>query len=319
MREVKVLYVLGYPRSGSTILGNLLGEMDGFFHAGEVCYLWRNALNGAPRCGCQRVILACEVWSPILQRLGGASRLPATASRWRSAATRACHVPRVLRQQPGVVTGWRPLDQYRRVLASLYRAISQVTGARVIVDSSKYPADGAIVGLLRGTGVDPYFVHLVRDLRGVVFSRQRKLMKREPGRPARMQKPWLVYDALGWTGVNVAAEAVCRRLGAGRSLRVPYEEFASDPNQTLTRLAEAVGEPNGRLPFDEIQRAHLGVNHTVGGNRNRFESGAVEIRPDTRWVGGMSSFDRRLVTLLTAPSLRRYGYVLGVHSSRKRL
>ena len=38
--KVKVLYVMGHGGSGSTILGNVLGELNGFFHAGELDTLW---------------------------------------------------------------------------------------------------------------------------------------------------------------------------------------------------------------------------------------------------------------------------------------
>ena len=37
--RVKVLYIVGMGRSGSTILANSLGEVDGFFSAGEICYM----------------------------------------------------------------------------------------------------------------------------------------------------------------------------------------------------------------------------------------------------------------------------------------
>ena len=35
---MKVLYVLASARSGNTVLGRLLGEVDGFFLAGEAAY-----------------------------------------------------------------------------------------------------------------------------------------------------------------------------------------------------------------------------------------------------------------------------------------
>lgn len=38
--SVKVLYVIGWGRSGSTILDNVLGQLDGCFSTGELHYFW---------------------------------------------------------------------------------------------------------------------------------------------------------------------------------------------------------------------------------------------------------------------------------------
>jgi hypothetical protein len=42
IRPVKVLSINGWCRNGSTIIGNLLNEVDGFFHVGELHFLWKN-------------------------------------------------------------------------------------------------------------------------------------------------------------------------------------------------------------------------------------------------------------------------------------
>ena len=39
-----VLYVAGAGRSGSTLLDNLLGQIPGFFSAGELRYVWERGL-----------------------------------------------------------------------------------------------------------------------------------------------------------------------------------------------------------------------------------------------------------------------------------
>ncbi len=52
----------------------------------------------------------------------------------------------------------------------------------------------------------------------------------------------------------------------------------------------------------------LGISHTVSGNPNRFETGAVALRTDREWQKSMKPRDRALVSALTFPLLRRYGY-----------
>ncbi|HMB54009.1 MAG TPA: sulfotransferase family protein, partial [Thermoanaerobaculia bacterium] len=63
MPEPRILYVVGHPRSGSTIVGNVLGEMAGAFHAGEVHYLWTPGLPlPRQRCGCGEPVRECTLW-----------------------------------------------------------------------------------------------------------------------------------------------------------------------------------------------------------------------------------------------------------------
>ena len=47
MAEPRILYITGWLRSGSTVLGNVLGELPGVLHVGELHYLWRNGILGA--------------------------------------------------------------------------------------------------------------------------------------------------------------------------------------------------------------------------------------------------------------------------------
>jgi hypothetical protein len=48
----------------------------------------------------------------------------------------------------------------------------------------------------------------------------------------------------------------------------------------------------------------------VSGNPNRFETGAVQLRPDVEWVGRLGRSHRALVTAVTWPLLLRYRYPL---------
>ena len=68
-RHCKVLSILGPGRSGTTILGNILGEVPGFFAAGEVRFVWQRGLIERRPCGCGMPVPDCSVWSAVLRRL----------------------------------------------------------------------------------------------------------------------------------------------------------------------------------------------------------------------------------------------------------
>src|SRR2546427_739618 len=54
--------------SGSTILGNGLGAIDGFVHVGELRTLWADGLIGGGECGCRRPIPEGPFWTRVLGR-----------------------------------------------------------------------------------------------------------------------------------------------------------------------------------------------------------------------------------------------------------
>src|SRR5439155_13251896 len=102
---------MGHGWSGSTILGNLLGELEGFFHAGELRRLWGEALPSGAPCGCGAPIGDCPVWSKVLAHPSVASLDPAQVDRWHR-AVRVRRTPRLLRFRRGRPMGRPDLDRY---------------------------------------------------------------------------------------------------------------------------------------------------------------------------------------------------------------
>ncbi|MGB3634443.1 MAG: hypothetical protein WA982_10425, partial [Rubrobacteraceae bacterium] len=66
--RTKVLYIVGLGRSGSTILSNSLGQIDGFFSAGEICYIWRQNFIENRLCGCGQPFDKCPVWTQVVKK-----------------------------------------------------------------------------------------------------------------------------------------------------------------------------------------------------------------------------------------------------------
>ena len=303
---VRVLYVMGHGWSGSTILGNLLGELDDFFHAGELRRLWGEALPSAAPCGCGVAVTECPVWSAVLAHPLVADLDPAEVDRWHMRATPVRRTLGLLRQasRPGKsqnethVESSRELDLARYLDAAqrLYRAVGEVTGSRVIVDTSKRSGDAA--ALLLMAEVDARFVHLVRDPRAVAYSWAKRAA---PGHGP-------VATARDWMAFNLLDEAVRRRAGFGRSIRLRYEDFVANPRSSVRAVWALVDESPGQLPLTGDRVAVLGVNHGVMGNPSRFTTGEVELREDSEWKRAQSPRERRIITTLTLPLMLRYGY-----------
>jgi len=290
-----VLCVIGWCRSGSTVLGNVLAEVPGVFHAGELRYLWQNGVLGTGsnrRCGCGAELAACPLWAAVLEAGRPAGRpLVEHATDvvgWQTGC-RTRHTRRVLRRSPD--NGWPA------TLAATYRAISARTGAEVIVDSSKYAADAALLTHL--DGIRPAFVHLVRDPRGVALSWLHP--KDYTGRRGPLNSTWY------WLGFNRAAEAVsAARPDAAQRIR--YEDLSADPRGSVGRMLDLLGLPAEVNPVAADGSVELGPNHTVTGNPNRFSQGRIRLSEDRRWHAGLPRGARLATTLLAMPQLARYGY-----------
>jgi hypothetical protein len=306
---MKVLYILGGSRTGSTIVDNVLNEVDGFFSGGEIRFLWER-LDEGRLCGCRRRFEECPVWSVALERGFGLPNHPRIdvdeMVAWQRGSLRLVHMRRALRaiDSPGRTSP--TLRAFADAMEQLYHAIAAVTGARVIVDSSKRASNAAMLALM--PSVSPYFVHLVRDARAVAYSRRRPKLNPDRAVPSEMRVSSLLNSAGSWLGWNLTSDAIVRRQPADRVLLLRYEDFAADPVGTIGRIVRLVGEEDGSLPFVDASTVRLRGNHTVSGNPSRYVNGLVSIRKDDEWSRRMSWPQKLAVTLLTLPVLSKYGY-----------
>ena len=303
--RVKVLYVVGLGRSGSTILSNSLGQIGGYFSAGELNFIWRHNVIENRLCGCGRPFRECPIWTRVMdEAFGGMDGVdPREMMRLQASGTRTRHIPLMLTARGEGVLKERLeklLLNYRR----LYEAIGSVTDSRVIVDSSKEPAHGYAMSLV--PGVDFRVVHLIRDPRAAAYSWLKKKPQPDSEEIEHMVRFSPAKSSALWDSWNASAEALWRRTPE-KYLRIRYEDFVADPRENLGRILGLVGA-TAELPLAGEREVRLGVSHTVSGNPNRFETGAVELRPDHEWISNMRPRDRALVTALTLPLLRRYGY-----------
>jgi hypothetical protein len=306
--KVKVLYIAGLHRSGSTILDNLLNQVDCFFSVGEICYVWEQDLAENGLCGCGAPLKECEVWGKVL---GGDTfrRIDARKMvRLEKGGVRTRHLPLALVPAGRKLLASR-LSGYAENLENLYREVRDATGARVIVDSSKSPLYGRTLGM--ASGIELYVVHLVRDPRAAAYSWLRKKLQPDRGESAYMDRHPPAKSAVMWTVWNAAAGSFWGR-SPKRYVVLRYEDFVAGPREALGRVLELVGERDVNLPFVAESGVELGVSHTVSGNPNRFKTGMVRLRLDDEWRRRMRLRDRAVVTLLTLPGLLRHGYPIAL-------
>jgi hypothetical protein len=302
-----VLFVMGWGRSGSTILGNVLNKLPGFVHVGELGDTWRRiARNHAPYCGCGSSLQDCLFWLPILTASGSDRTLLSEAREvdaWQRTEMRFRHIPRLIWSAHHEHLRSQELNAYIGRIGRIYGEIARRTGASVIVDTSKDPAHAIVCASV--STVRPVLVHLIRDVRGVVNSCRQPKADYMPSITA-----WEVIRV--WTAVNVASAVVRRVLPAVESVAIRYEDFAVDPVTGILPLLRMVGMEQSSDVARRLLAAsslNLGVNHGIGGNPGGRQRGSVEIRPDDRWRTELPTWTRRAVTAATYPLLKHYRYV----------
>lgn len=310
--KIKILYIAGSDRSGSTILDQVLGQIPGWFTVGECAGIWdRFGLLDRGRapyslCGCGRVFKDCDFWQQVFIEAFQATpdRFDfAAASALRNRCARFRHLFFLLDSlMRGVL---KPsLDAYVHLTGKLYQAVSAITGAKVVVDSSKQPSHAYVLNL---TGIAEVFVvHLVRDPRGCAYS----WLKSKPHPdPAIGQFPTLhpARTSLNWIFENTAIRTLWS-FSEGRYLLLRYEDFIARPEESVRSIMQFVGQPALRLPFLSDHSVSLAPTHGVSGNTVRFDTGTVQLTLDDKWRTAMRPMHKLLVTALTGVTLPTYGY-----------
>lgn len=295
-------------RIGSTLLDRALGQIDGFFSAGELRHIWEENFAENQPCGCGVPFSECGFWREVTEQVyGRTSQLNAVeAVRLKRRVDRMRHIPQL-------ASSWKTpnyrksFKAHSRNLSGLYAAIWKATGGQVIVDSSK---DASYAFTLANLDeIDLHMVHLVRDSRAVSHSWLRKKVKYEvAGREEDyMDLHGPLVSSLGWMRSNLLIEPL--RFYASSYTTVRYEDFIAAPESTLQRILLATGEERRELPLVDDHTLRLEIDHTVAGNPNRFRRGEIELRLDEEWKEKMSGPNRRTVTALTWPLLLKYGYL----------
>lgn len=307
-----IIYIAGAMRSGSTLLGRLLGSIPGAFYAGELHNLWYElAVDG--RCSCRSPIRSCPFWSGVLHamapELSAVGWGVAEARLWRE-RTLSLRRLRLLPSGPfSQGSRARGRAKYSRLARAVYQAVASLTGARVVIDSSKVPAGALLLESMEG--IDARVLHIVRDPRATAQSwAVHKGREFHDGRSRWLQElpsrsAW--QATASWTAYN----AVLSGVVAHRSLPyrlVRYEDLTDAPLATMAGLASWCDLDPAGLRMDEDGTAHLAPGHSASGNMDRFADGAVPIEDRNDWRLHTGRPRAAAISLATAPLRRRYSY-----------
>jgi hypothetical protein len=306
--KVKILYIGGYSRSGSTMLLRLLGRVGGAFSVGEMWDLWQRSFTENQLCGCGKTFKSCEFWTQVItDAFGGFDQVDVEGmNALRSSVQGRMALPALAFPFLRTASYKRHLAEYAGVLNQIYQSIRRVSDCRLIVDSSKVPPYAFLLSEL--PNVELHIVHLVRDSRATAFSWQRKKLRPEiHWKTAYMDQYSPFRSATEWGIMNTMLQL--SQIRGANYRRVRYEDLVARPRETLLQIGAHVGEDWSDVNFLGRDVVQLGVDHTVSGNPDRFNQGTLKIKPDMEWKQKMAWRQKAVVTSITWPLLLRYGYL----------
>ncbi|HEX2367809.1 MAG TPA: sulfotransferase [Acidimicrobiia bacterium] len=258
----EVVFIMGAARSGSTLLGVLIGQSDEVFYAGELC-------DWAERDGFSTIDHSREFWKRIRDRVG-----PPTieAHDYKRIFEHPAGIGRVSAQRNARV-------DYERMTLQVLCAVAGESGCPVVVDSSHYP-------------------RRARALRRLLGERKVRLvyLVRRPSSVARSFRASGYKEALSFNlylmVVSLLSWAAYLTHPRSHRVIVSYESLTVDP---LEIGAVALGHP-----LDGVDPRDLWVPPILTGNRFVRSGSHVAIEPADS--AAELTFRERLTDLIQIPT-----------------
>ncbi|MCH2106778.1 MAG: sulfotransferase [Planctomycetes bacterium] len=278
---MRILYLVGDSRSGSTLLQHLLSLQPGVHALGELRRLGALSRASEP-CACGAPLGECEFWCDVCGETPAEAR---TTERVPGGATwRAL----LLREAAAIRGGLIPAGSLFRAKAHavaqecfrLYEAVAAKTGAELLIDNSKEPDHFLHMHASYPEHVAPVFLH--RDGRGILWSKMRRTGKS-------------ASDAIqGYVWMQRLIETARRGVGLDKATELRYEDLCQDPRAELERLLKPYGVPVETTDLGQLPD----VRHDIGGSPTFKGAEKREIRLDERWrealpADALAEFERR--------------------------
>lgn len=283
-----MVYIAGAERSGSTLLGRILGKNPESVFVGEL-----KAISSQIQCECGETAESCTKWAKILRRTD-IGVLEKSKNNLRSASL-------IFR---------RPEIEHLDSVYEVYKEIANVFGKKIIIDSSKTPLH--MYCLKKCSGINLSIIHLVRDPRAVCDSLWRKPIRFDKEyrpitersiREIILDNP--IRNSILWVERNYLIEKISENCN---HYLMKYENFCENPDRELKNTSKNLNREiyNGGL---EDGRVDLKRKHSLGGNTNKFIEGCIKIEKRQSWVRGSHIVNKFLCGLISGIWMKRYGYL----------
>lgn len=304
-----VLYIGGWGRSGSTLLERVLSQATGTLALGEVVHLWERGVRLNQLCACGTAFHDCPFWSRVgADAFGGWDKVDLDrVAHLAGAVDRQRRIPQSARRTPSSAFAAEAVE-YAAGFQKIYASAAAITGAQVVIDSSKEIPTALVLSQL--DDLDLRVLHIVRDSRGVAYSWSKVVERPETSDGEPMPRFSPVRSTAFWLSGNLTVRGLVHR--GVPVTRMRYEDLVADPTGSIESAWQALDLPGcPDIPMVDTHTVNLGPSHSVAGNPMRFRTGVTRLRADDAWRTEMPTRDRRVVTAMSYPVLKSFGYLKG--------
>lgn len=301
-KKIKILYIAGMWRSGTTLLANAVGQLDGFINVGEPITIWPPFYNSL--CSCGEKFDECKLWQSILLNGFGSSTRAGISGVNKVNFGKKYKLRDTLLHALALSTGWEEFpEDIMRPLKKLYKGIMAQDNVEVIVDESKDAIYAYALSQI--PDVELKILHIIRDPRAVVFSHKRKRKLVSSGKQMRQLSTFTC--SIRWLTQNISSQMLLSKNSSYK--RIKYEEFVASPEKCFSEILVWLGLTNNQNTIISDHQLkvckphHLIVSNPVGG-----QQGTLQIQPDLDWQTQLKPIDKIFTALLTWPLLIYYGY-----------
>lgn len=279
--RVHLVYILGAGRSGSTILGLLLGAVPNLCYLGEI-YTWMRR-SGEPNFGGES---RARFWEEVKRNASAETRSLFGDRAWREVES-----SRGLLRLRRWVGGAELRRRYRQASAEVLQLAASYVDERWVVDSSHFPL--RLRQLQKNPDLDVRVVYLYRDPRAVVSSFVKGDV--EQGRRSRL---W--SNVYLWATGLLATWAFLKTPRTHRTF-ISYEDLVADPAAEASRALTDIGVQHPTIR--EIPPLRTGI--AFDGNRLLAQESLTFKTSDGRAPSDAMTFALQLPWWSVARCLRR--------------
>lgn len=274
MDDLRVFFVVGSPRSGTTLLQSMLMQAEGVTMPPET-HFYAITAQRADRLG---PVTSDEGWAKSIAAIH--ARCSASEIEMdRAEFERICDAgPR----------------SYATLLRAWLTAVAVHEGACVVGEKS--PAHAEVVAELLEMMPDARFVHIVRDPRDVCLS-QKEVWGRA-----------ILQSAVRWRKDLAQHFRYLETLPSDRYRAVKYEDLVADPAKTIEPLAEFLGIDYRPEMLDPSNRKKAGFASDETHKLQTLEK--VTTNRIGRYKGKMKPMDVAVVERICGPLMQKMGYTL---------
>lgn len=257
---MKIIYIVGYERSGSTLLHNILSQSDQSFGVGELRHFSKRLIDERP-CACGEKVKECKFWSEFTSSASEGNTY--TRDKWILAYPFLKIYFNIFRR--------REVSYFKK----LYDYAKEKSGNRIIIDSSKSLVH--LFLLRKVLKYDVKVVFIVRHPKGIMHSIKRRMQENHEKYQRFNFRLLLVKIDV----VNFLVNFFAKRISFTQILK--YENLVRDPAKELPNILTGFGMTLDIPKKNSKGEIYFKNTHSVDGGPSRHARGLIAIKEDLSW------------------------------------